>query len=500
MRRWSVRATDGAIKAMLSGKNYKRDQYDLVWHGARQVGSAFKPFTLVAAFEQGFPQGKVYSSKSPLCNLAGWISESGCVSNAEGAGDGGYMDLWSATENSVNVVFAQLALDVGPENIVDAAHRMGITVPLDPVPSITLGVEEVPTMDMASAFATLANDGIRCRPWAVRKIEFASLAQDAGDVPGKATPQKADRVLYQHHADCKQAIDPQIAHLVTAMLQGVVSGGTGTAAQIPGRPVAGKTGTAQDYTNVYFDGYTPQVATAVWVGFPDAQRPMDSFYGSSVFGGTVAAPIWQDFMVRAMQGFPVQGFEAPPAPESGAVPGVVGLPIGQAEQVLAKANFTPITKEIQSFEPAGTVLTQSPGAGARMRLGSAVTLGVSNGRGEPITVPSVVGMPEAQAVHVLEEHGLRAGIDHAVVQDHSSEGVVIAQSPIGNGRRVVDAGTVVTITIGTFEGGNGGGTGDGTGDGTGNGNGTGTGDGTGNGNGTGTGDGTGNGNGNDHGG
>ena len=214
----SVRATDGAIKAMLSGKNYNRDQYDLVWRGTRQVGSAFKPFTLVAAFEQGFPQGKVYSSKSPLCNLAGWISASGCVSNAEGGGDSGYLDLWSATQNSVNVVFAQLALDVGPEHIVDVAHRMGITVALDPVPSITLGVEEVPTMDMAAAFATLANDGKRCNAWAVRRVEFANVPKDAP---------KDERVLYQHQPECEQVIKPEIAHLVTAMLQRVVCCGTG---------------------------------------------------------------------------------------------------------------------------------------------------------------------------------------------------------------------------------------------------------------------------------
>src|SRR5262245_4597395 len=447
MRRWSVRATDGAIKAMISGKNYTRDQYDLVWHGTRQTGSAFKPFTLVAAFEHGIPPGKVYSSKSPLCNLAGWISESGCVSNAEGAGDGGSLALWGATQDSVNVVFAQLALDVGPENIVDAAHRMGITVGLDPVPSITLGVEEVPTMDMASAYATLANDGKHCVPWAVRRIEFASLAQDAGDIQGKDAG-KQGRVLYQHHADCKQVIDPEIAHLVTAMLQRVVCCGTGTAAQIPGRPVAGKTGTAQDYTNVYFAGYTPQVATAVWVGFPDAQRPMDSFYGTSVFGGTVAAPIWQDFMVRAMRGFPVEGFEAPPAPESGSVPGVVGLPIEQAEHVLAKSNFTPIRQEVRSFRPAGTVLRQSPGAGARVQLGSAVTLGVSNGKGEAITLPLVVGMSQTQAVHALEQRGLTVEIDHATVQDRSRDGIVIAQTPSGNGHKAVEAGTVVTITVG----------------------------------------------------
>jgi penicillin-binding protein 1A len=474
----SVRATDGAIKAMLSGKNYKRDQYDLVWHGARQVGSAFKPFTLVAAFEHGFPQGKVYSSKSPLCNLAGWISASGCVSNAEGAGNGGYLDLWSATQNSVNVVFAQLALDVGPENIVRAAHQMGITVGLDPVPSITLGVEEVPTMDMASAFATLANDGSRCTPWAVRRIEFASLAQDAGEVPGKGGGAKDDKLLYQHRRDCKQVIEPSIAHLVTAMLQKVVCCGTGTAAQIPGRPIAGKTGTAQDYTNVYFAGFTPQVSTAVWVGFPDAQRPMDSYFGSSVFGGTVAAPIWHDFMVRAMQGFPVQGFEAPPAPESGPVPSVVGMQIEQAEHVLAKANLTPIREDVQSFEPAGTVLTQAPGGGARVRLGSAITLGVSNGKGKPITVPRVVGMTEAQALHLLGQLGLVVRVDYVTVQQGSLDGIVVSQFPIGNGQKVVDTGSPVKISVGTFQGGGG----DGNGGGNGNGGGRGQGNSGGNGN------------------
>ena len=438
----SVRATDGAIKAMLSGKNYNRDQYDLVWRGTRQVGSAFKPFTLVAAFEQGFPQGKVYSSKSPLCNLEGWRSESGCVSNAEGAGDGGYLDLWGATQNSVNVVFAQLALEVGPEHIVDVANRMGITVGLDAVPSITLGVEEVPTMDMAAAFATLANDGKRCNAWAVRRVEFANAPKDAP---------KDERVLYQHELQCEQVIEPEIAHLVTAMLQRVVCCGTGTAANLPGRPVAGKTGTAQDYTNVYFAGYTPQVSTAVWVGFANGQVPMDSFYGGSVFGGTVAAPIWHDFMVRAMQGFPVQGFEAPPPPESGPVPDVVGLQVEEAETILAKANLTPIRREVDSFKPAGTVLTQSPGGGARLRLGSAVTLGVSNGKSEPVVIPGVTGLTQAAAVHRLELVGLIAAIERVPVQDKHLEGIVVDQIPIGDGSRVVDVGSTVTIYVGALE-------------------------------------------------
>ena len=183
------RATDGAIKAMLSGKNYNRDQSDLVWRGTRQVGSAFKPFTLVAAFEQGFPQGKVYSSKSPLCGLDGWISASGCVSNAEGGGDGGYLDLWTRhAELGERGVRAARDRRRGRARSSTTAHRMGITVALDAVPSITLGVEEVPTMDMATAYATLANDGKHCDAWAVRRVEFANVPKDAPKAETRPVP------------------------------------------------------------------------------------------------------------------------------------------------------------------------------------------------------------------------------------------------------------------------------------------------------------------------
>ena len=438
----SVRTTDGAIKAMLSGKDYERDQLDLVWRGSRQTGSAFKPFTLVAAFENDFPQGKVYTSQSPLCNLAGWISASGCVQNAEGGSNRGYLDLWTATQNSVNVVFAQLALDVGPEAIVDAAHRMGITVGLDAVPSITLGVEEVPTLDMASAYGTLANDGIHCEPWAVRRVELTSGPLD-------------ERMLYRHPLQCEQVIEPEIAHLVSAMLQKVVCCGTGRAAILPGRPVAGKTGTAQDATNVYFAGYTPQIATAVWVGFPFGQIPMP---GDSVYGGTIAAPIWHNFMIKAMAGWPVEGFEAPPPPESGPIPSVVGLPIEEAEAILVEANFTPIVEEVLSFEPKGTVLSQKPGGG-RARLGSAVHLGVSDGKGEPVIVPRVVDLTEAEALKRLTKLGLIADVQYAPVQEKARDGVVIGQIPIGDGSKLVDVGATITFVVGLFEpgGGDGGG-------------------------------------------
>jgi membrane peptidoglycan carboxypeptidase len=490
----SVDAKTGAIKAMLSGKNYERDQFDLVWRGARQVGSAFKPFTLVAAFLEDFPPGKVYSSKSPLCNLPGWVSASGCVSNAEGGGDAGYMDLWTATEDSVNVVFAQLALDVGPENIVDAAHKLGVTVALDPVPSITLGVEEVPTIDMASAYSTLANDGKHCKPFAVKLVE-----QPDEDGTGSSS-------LYRHRPDCKQVIDPDIAHLVTAMLERVVEGGTGTAAAI-GRPVAGKTGTAQDYTNVYFAGYTPQVATAVWVGIPQGQIAMDQYYGYSVFGGTLAAPIWHDFMIHALDGMPVESFEAPPVPARGRVPDVVGMASSEAQQVLVKANFTPIVEKVDSIEPVNTVVSQAPGGGASAVLGSAVKIEVSNGKGEPITVPQLVGLTEQTAVSRIENLGLVADVSYAEVSNRSQDGIVQSQVPLGNGTKILEEGDTVSIVVGRVKDDGGGGnpgptgptgdtgttgpTGD-TGNGNGNGNGGGGGGGGGGGNGGGGGGGGGN--------
>ena len=416
----------GAIRAMVSGKDYERDQLDLAWHGLRQVGSAFKPFTLAAAFEEGFPAGKVYNSASPFCSPR-WLSEDHCVSNAEGGG-GGYMNLWQATQNSVNVVFAQLALDVGPENIVEVAHKMGITAPLDAVAAITLGVEEVSTLDMASGFGTLANDGVYCRPFAIGRVILPDGEK-----------------LYQHKAECKRAIPADVAHQVTAMLQRVICCGTGTAANI-GRPVAGKTGTSQDYTNVYFAGYTPQVATAVWVGFPQGQVPMNTYYGHSVFGGTVAAPIWRAFMASVTAGMPVESFPAPPPQPSGTIPDVVGMKSEEAQQTLAEANFTPIVEKVDSSERKNTVITQSPAGGTGAMLGSGVTIQVSKGNQEAVVVPRVVGMAERDAVAALKAVGLKAEVVYVGVTDPSQEGFVLAQTPIGN--KEVDSGTIVTIQVG----------------------------------------------------
>ena len=154
---------------MLSGRNYQKDQLNLA-DARRQPGSAFKPFTLVAAFRDGIPPGSVFSTKSPLF-LPQWTgNDCSCVSNAEGAGDAGYESLWGATQDSINVVFAQLILEVGPDKVVRAAHDMGIESELPAVPSLTLGTADVTPIEMASAYQTLANDGKHCESYAVAKV------------------------------------------------------------------------------------------------------------------------------------------------------------------------------------------------------------------------------------------------------------------------------------------------------------------------------------------
>jgi hypothetical protein len=182
-----------------------------------------------------------------------------------------------------------------------------------------------------------------------------------------------------------------------------------------------------------------------------------------VFGGTVAAPIWHDFMVKAMAGLPVEGFEAPPPPEYRPVPGVIGLAIEEAETKLVKANFTPIREQVRSFEPAGTVVSQAPGGGTRLRLGSAVRLGVSDGKGEAVVIPRLTGLTQAEAERRLERLGLVAAVERVPVDDKHLDGIVVDQAPIGDGSKMVNLGATVTIDVGAFDHGNGsgGGTGEG---------------------------------------
>jgi penicillin-binding protein 1A len=215
------------------------------------------------------------------------------------------MTLLDATANSINTIFAQVVLDVGPENVVDMMHKLGIRSKLEPVCSITLGTQAVTPLEMTDAYATLAARGVHHNPQAIVSIKDAS-----GNVVFKSKG-KGNRAIPENDAD-----------LVTYALQGVITHGTGTAAALPGvRPAAGKTGTNQEFRDAWFCGYTPQLATCVWVGYKKGELPMRDVEGvPEVFGGTIPAAIWHDFMTTAMEGQPVETFPTPDFSQNTVIP------------------------------------------------------------------------------------------------------------------------------------------------------------------------------------
>jgi membrane peptidoglycan carboxypeptidase len=419
----TVDTKTGAIRTLLSGKNFVRDELALATD-PHPTGSAFKPFVLAAAFEQGVPPTQTYSSSSPFCSPL-WQDEDGCVSNAEGTGKG-RVDLWTATEDSINVVFAQLILDIGPETVPPVASKMGVTNELPPVAALATGSAEVSPLDMAVGFATLANGGVHCAPYTIETIV------------------RDGKPLYEHQADCERALRPDIAHLISAMLQRVPISGTAAGAFSAGWgpwPVAGKTGTGDLNKAVWFCGYTRQLATAVWVGSNGNPYTL-----GSVFGGTVAAPIWRGYMIRVMQGMPVLGFPEPPPPPTATVPDVTGLDREAAVAQLEDAGFNAAVTEVESLEPKGIVVAQTPAGGSTADLGISVRLEVSNGKPPRTEVPGVIGMGEDPAVAALEDAGFLVEVVFEVVKDEGKVGTVVRQDPPGG--TPAAEGSTVTIVVG----------------------------------------------------
>jgi penicillin-binding protein 1A len=230
------------------------------------------------------------------------------------------MSIESATAGSVNTIFAQLTVEVGPEAVAEVAHRMGIRSRLAPVCSIGLGTSEITPLEMTSAYATLAARGSYVEPTAIDRVTGSDGEVLQGPLRGLASVGS-------------EVLAPQDADATTRVLQGVIDHGTGTAARLGDRPAAGKTGTAQDATDAWFCGYVPQLVTCVWVGYPDGARPMRDVAGvPEVYGGTIPATIWHGFMTEATEGMPVMGFPVvsydvyadppPPEPSPVAVPAV----------------------------------------------------------------------------------------------------------------------------------------------------------------------------------
>ncbi len=292
---------DGSVRAMFGGTSFRRSQFNLATQAERQPGSSFKPIVLATAFRQGISPVTRFDSKPVEIDAGDRIWR---VTNYEGDYLG-RVDLARAMVSSDNAVYAQLTKLVGPKAIVKTAHALGIRSELAPYFSIGLGAVAVNPLDMTRAYATFANGGKRIdgslfgdRPRVVDRVEFARGGKTRENAP------VAREVLTEGEAG-----------LLTSILEDVVVSGTGKRAALADRPAAGKTGTTDNYGDAWFVGYTPQLAVAVWVGYPDALKPMlTEFGGEPVAGGTLPAEIWKEFMTRALkqQGDEPEAF--PPTP------------------------------------------------------------------------------------------------------------------------------------------------------------------------------------------
>jgi penicillin-binding protein 1A len=276
---------NGYIRAMASSSHYNHNQYNLAAQGHRQPGSAFKTFVLTTAIKRGInPNSLGYVSRPLDLNTKDygpWKVQTYDHTY------GGYMNLVRATLRSDNTVYAQLDLDLGPKSVADTAKQMGITTKLDGYPAEGLGGlrRGVSPLEMANAYSTLASGGIRNKPIAITKVRFPD-----GKIEDLGKP-KRERVF-----------SDAVAYEVTKILKMNVQSGTGTAANM-GCPAAGKTGTTDNFNDAWFDGFTPHLTAAVWVGYPDALREMRSVHGISVAGGTFPAQIWHKFMSVAKGSF-----------------------------------------------------------------------------------------------------------------------------------------------------------------------------------------------------
>jgi penicillin-binding protein 1A len=282
----SIDPHSGAIRALASSWHGHELQFDLPADGARQTGSAFKTFVLTDAVLRHVDPYTTWYDSSKFTYRATPQSKPWTPRTYEDRYFGPET-LLKATLLSDNVVYAKLTLDLGPASVADVAHRMGITSPLQAVPSIGLGSNSVTPLVLASAYATLASGGVYHEPYAIRKVVL-------GDG-------RVDRGHWGSH-EVRRVLPPGVAWTVTKVLEANVREGTGVAAQIPGRQVAGKTGTTTRWTDAWFAGYAPSLTTVTWVGYPRRPRSMADVHGIQVQGGTFPAEIWHGYMARTLAG------------------------------------------------------------------------------------------------------------------------------------------------------------------------------------------------------
>jgi penicillin-binding protein 1B len=289
-----LRPQTGEIKAMVGGRNYQKSQFNRVFQAKRQPGSIFKPFVYLAALMYGGQSGVQYTPETVLDDSQFTWSYDGREWQPTNYNNEyfGAVTFRRALESSLNSATGRVAQDVGIRRVRELAHRLGIQSSLPAVPSLSLGSAEVTPLEVAVAFSTLANNGVRTRPLAVKQV----MDQSA-------------KVLEKRDVRVEQVVAPQLANAMNQLLKGVLDHGTAASARRMGftRPAAGKTGTTNDYKDAWFVGYTPDLLAVVWVGF-DGQSKLN------LSGSEAALPIWTEFMKAATANMAVTDFVGPPMP------------------------------------------------------------------------------------------------------------------------------------------------------------------------------------------
>src|SRR5919112_1443230 len=334
----SIEPGTGRIKTMVGDRD-ENSQFNLVTQGRRQPGSSFKPFALIAALEQGINPNTRYVSEKKEYKVDVGLDkpETWKVQNYDGIVRG-EISLKEALWWSDNTVFADLAMNAdgrglknGPEKIADVARRCGITVdlPAHPKPSIVLGAYEMSPLDMASAYATIANGGRRVEPTAISKV-----VSNEG--------REGEKVLYVApvHPEGKQVIDEDIAHKATEIMIGDVTEGIAKDASLGDRPVAGKTGTSENFFDAWFIGFTPELVTGTWMGYAEGGKTLEYVleYARRLHGlpgGITPAEIWKTYTQSILRGEPIEQFDGVEIPEQeakGPNPGVKNGPNAARER------------------------------------------------------------------------------------------------------------------------------------------------------------------------
>ncbi|MCW2921809.1 MAG: hypothetical protein JWL76_1683 [Thermoleophilia bacterium] len=387
----------GELRAVAHGGDAATSAFNVAFDGHRQPGSAFKPFMLAAAYEHGYAPGTAVVSAPFSKTYPG-----GPFTVTNGGGYAGTTTLDRATWQSDNTVYARLQDRFGIQSAIDVATAAGITSRMDPVPALVLGAlpEGTTPLELAHAYATFAAHGTR-----------TSLVDGGGPRYVSFVTEPDTDTRYRPTTTRRQVLDPGVADLVTATLQGVVTSGTGTGAAI-GRPVAGKTGTTEEYRDAWFVGYTPELVTAVWVGHVEGGISMRTENGGGpVTGGSIPASIWRTFMQRALDDVSPSEFELEtptyvtvsidaesgllagpwcvgavtakfvagqePTESAGTcteqdrpVPSLVGLTLDDARSQLTEDQFDDVVdveeRLVTNPDDAGVVVAQRPAAGTRI--------------------------------------------------------------------------------------------------------------------------------------